>query len=142
MLIKLDMANAFDRVDRSFLCKVLLSFGFSSQFVNLIKACIKKPWITPLVNGRATNFFQSQRGIRQGCPFSPFMYIIMAESLSRKLTAEKISGNILGLKPFLDAEAMNHALFVDDSLLLGRASIRIARAINAVLNDYAEPLGH
>jgi hypothetical protein len=43
MLIKLDMANAFDRVNRSFLLKVLLAFGFSSHFVQLIKACIDNP---------------------------------------------------------------------------------------------------
>eukprot|EP00253_Pinus_taeda_P010428 PITA_10428 len=51
MLIKLDMTNTFDRVKLSFLYKVILSFGFSPAFVNLIKACIDKPWITPLVNG-------------------------------------------------------------------------------------------
>ena len=52
MLLKLDMANAYDRVKLSFLYKVLLSFGFSPAFVNLIKACTDKPWIAPLVNGR------------------------------------------------------------------------------------------
>lgn len=68
MLIKLDMANAFDRVNRSFLIKVLLSFGFSPHFVQLINACINNPWIAPLLNGRPSNFFQARRGIRQGCP--------------------------------------------------------------------------
>ena len=57
MIIKLDMANAFDRVRHSFLVKVLLSFGFSSNFVNLIKSGIEKPWIAPLVNGRPTSYF-------------------------------------------------------------------------------------
>jgi hypothetical protein len=96
MLIKLDMANAFDRVKRSFLYKVLLSYGFSPEFVNLIKACIDKPWIAPLVNGRPANYFQASRGIRQGCPLSPFLYILMADSLSRKLIAERNVGEILG----------------------------------------------
>eukprot|EP00253_Pinus_taeda_P034784 PITA_34784 len=141
MLIKLDMANAFDRVDCSFLSKVLLSFGFLTKFVNLIKAFIDKPWIAPLVNGCPTNFFQAQRGIRQGCPLSPFLYIIMANSLSRKLTAERLNGNISGLKPSHGADALNHALFVDDSLLLGRASIRIAKAIDIVLRSYCRASG-
>ena len=57
MLIKLDMANAFDRVMLSFLYKVLSSFGFNSTFINLIKFCTDKPWIAPLVNGRPSNFF-------------------------------------------------------------------------------------
>ena len=54
MLIKLDMKNAFDRVNIPFLYEVLLSFGFSSKIVNLIKACTDRPWIVPLVNGRPT----------------------------------------------------------------------------------------
>ena len=64
MLIKLDMEDAFDRVRLSFLYKVLLSFGFSSTFVNLIKDCINKPWIAPLINGRPTNFFQATKGLQ------------------------------------------------------------------------------
>jgi hypothetical protein len=56
MLIKLDMANTFDWVKLSFLYKVLLSFGFNSEFVKLIKAFTEKPWIAPIVNGRPTNF--------------------------------------------------------------------------------------
>eukprot|EP00253_Pinus_taeda_P007191 PITA_07191 len=133
MLIKLDMANAFDRVNRLFLCKVLLSFGFSQHFVQLIKACIESPWIAPLVNGRPTNFFQAQRGIRQGCPLSPFLYILMADSLSRKLAVEKSAGSLPGLKPSEVSTPLNHALFADDSLLLGGVSTRIAKAFDNLL---------
>lgn len=65
----------------------------------------------------------------------------MAESLSRKLSAEKIKGSIPSLKPCHGVEAQNHALFTDDTLLLGGASIRIARATNAVLNNYCRASG-
>ena len=78
MLIKLDMANDFDRVKLSFLYSILHSFGFSHAFINLIKDCIDKPWIAPLVNGRPTDFFQATRGLRQGCPLLSFLYILMA----------------------------------------------------------------
>ena len=64
IVIKLGMENAFDQVKHSFLFTVLHSFGFSSAFLNLIKACINNPWIAPLVNGRPTNFFQATRGLR------------------------------------------------------------------------------
>ena len=59
MLIKLDMANDFDRLKLSFLYQILNSFGFNSAFINLIKACTNRPWIAPLVNGRPTHFFQA-----------------------------------------------------------------------------------
>ena len=94
MIIKLDMKNAFDRVNLSFLYQVLLTFGFSMEFVSLIKACIDRPWIAPLINDRPAEFFQASRGLRQGCPLSPFLYILMAEALSRKLSAEMIVGTI------------------------------------------------
>jgi len=141
MVIKLDMANAFDRVNRLFLCKVLHSFSFSLHFVQIIKACIDKPWVAPLVNDRPTNFFQAQRGIRQGCPLSPFLYIIMADSLNRKLIVERIAGNIPGLKPSNGAEPINHVLFTDNSLLLEGASIRIAKAFELVLINYCRSSG-
>ena len=87
MLIKLDMKNTFDRVKLSFLYQVLRAFGFSAEFVRLIKACTDRPWISPLVNGRPRDFFQATRGMRQGCPLSPFLYILMGEVLSKKLIA-------------------------------------------------------
>ena len=64
MLIKLDMCNAFYRVNRSFLYRVLLSFGFSQDFINLIKACLKKIWIASMINGRPANLFLATRGLR------------------------------------------------------------------------------
>jgi mannosylglycoprotein endo-beta-mannosidase len=64
MLIKLDMANAFDRVKLPFLYQVILSFGFEQEFVNLIKAYTNSPWIAPLVNRRLADFFKTSRGLR------------------------------------------------------------------------------
>jgi hypothetical protein len=64
MIVKLDLANAFDRVRHDFLFQVMQKFGFNASFIQWIKACIRTPWISPLVNGRATNFFQASRGIR------------------------------------------------------------------------------
>ena len=72
MLIKLDTANAFDKVRLSLFYKFLRSFGFSLDFVNLIKSCIDKPWIEPLINGTLENFFQETRGLHQGFPLSSF----------------------------------------------------------------------
>eukprot|EP00253_Pinus_taeda_P034628 PITA_34628 len=64
MVIKLDLANTFDRVRHDFLFAVMKKLGFSTNFINWVKACISSPWIAPLVNGRSTDFFQASRGLR------------------------------------------------------------------------------
>ena len=71
LIIKLDMANAFNKVSHPYLMVVLQKLGFSREIVEVIQACISTPWIAPLINGRPNDFFQSTRGLRQGCPLSP-----------------------------------------------------------------------
>ena len=135
MITKLDMKNDFNYVKLSFLYQVLLSFGFSPKFVSLIKSCTNRPWILPLFNGRPIYFFQDSRGLRQGCPLSPFLYILMVESLSRNITTKLVAGSIPSIKESRGVDPINHALFVDDSLLLGGASLNIARVFNEVLQN-------
>jgi hypothetical protein len=74
MVIKLDMENSFDQVKHAFMFSVLRKFGFSKEFVDWIQACIGSPWIAPLINGRPSQFFQANRGLRQGCPLSPSLH--------------------------------------------------------------------
>jgi hypothetical protein len=50
MAIKLDMENAFDRVEHEFLNKVMQRFGFNQEFLSWIGSCISNPWIAPLIN--------------------------------------------------------------------------------------------
>ena len=64
MIIKLDIKNDFDRVNFSFIYQVLLTFGFSVEFVILIKSCTDIPWIAPLINGIPGGFFQASRRLR------------------------------------------------------------------------------
>ena len=64
MVVKLDLANAFDRVRHEFLFQVMNRFGFAPEFISWVKACIAAPWIAPLVNGRAIEYFQASRGLR------------------------------------------------------------------------------
>eukprot|EP00253_Pinus_taeda_P027574 PITA_27574 len=118
MVIKLDLANAFDRVKHEFLFMVMKKMGFSSAIINWIKACIASPWIAPLVNGRPSDFFQASRGLRQGCPLSPLLYAIQALVLSFQLDHNQQTQILPGLRMVHHVKDINHAQFADDTLLL------------------------
>lgn len=141
MVVKLDMANAFDRVKHSFLFSILKAYGFSENFSNWIKACISNPWISPLLNGRPTNFFKASRGLRQGCPLSPFLYILLADCLSWKLEEERRTRKLPGLLIARGVKEINHYQFADDTLLLGAAAIRTANRFQKVLSSFLTASG-
>jgi ribonuclease HI/exonuclease III len=141
MLIKLDLANAFDRVRLNFLFAVMFKMGFHPHMVRWIKACIEGPWIAPLVNGRPAEFFQASRGLRQGCPLSPLLYAIQASVLSFQLNKRLQQRTLIGLSIAPRVERINHAQFADDTLLLGQANLPTARAFKKELDDYTEISG-
>jgi len=79
-----------------------------------------------LVNGAPTGFFQSSRGIRQGNPLAPLLFVVVMEALSRMLNESMLQGLLSGFSVGIsDNEALvvNHLLFVDDTLIFCGAQV-------------------
>jgi hypothetical protein len=115
-VIKLDLSKAFDRVNWLYIRMLLIHLGFGLYFVNWIMACLNSVSFSILLNGSATDFFQAERGIRQGCPLSPLLFLLVAESISHFLTEAKVGGRFSGIK-ISNGLAITHLLFVDDILI-------------------------
>ena len=92
--VKLDLQKAYDRVNWSFLVKVLQQFGFCPRFIGWISKCISTVSFSILVNGSITKHFRPSRGLRQGDPLSPYLFILGQEVLSRLIDREFILGSI------------------------------------------------
>ena len=120
---------------------VLAKFGFSSTVINWIKGCVDAPWIGPLVNGRPTGFFKATRGLRQGCLLSPLLYAIQALVLSFQLNLFQEIHSLPGLRIVNGVWSINHAQFVDDTLLLGGASSQSSKYFNEELEIYKDLSG-
>ena len=97
MLIKLDLSKAFDRVSWQYLRSVLEAFGFSTQWVDWILKLTSSSFFSILVNGSPSQPFRPSRGIRQGDPLSPFLFVPMAKGLGRYIKAAITDGSLKGL---------------------------------------------
>ena len=98
MLIKLDIAKAYDKLSWKFISKMLEAYGFFQSWVEWVMGLISTPFFSILLNGAPTCIFQLSRGIRQGDPLSPFIFILMAEGLSHLLQTQEENGELSGLR--------------------------------------------
>ena len=82
IIMFLDFEKAFDTISWEFLFDTLKAFNFGNSFINWIKVLYNSPLCCVTNNGYSSQFFQITRGIRQGCPISALLFIIVAEIMS------------------------------------------------------------
>ena len=88
LIVSLDQTKAYDRVEWDFLFKVLEKFNFGPNFINMIKTCYTNIESCVKVNGYTSMYFNLSRGIRQGCPISTLLYVLVAEVLAEAVRDE------------------------------------------------------
>uniref|UniRef100_A0A803QAH8 Reverse transcriptase domain-containing protein n=1 Tax=Cannabis sativa TaxID=3483 RepID=A0A803QAH8_CANSA len=139
--LKLDMSKAFDRVEWSFIAAVMGKMGFSIRWITLILNCLQTTQLSFIINGAISGNVKPQRGLRQGDPLSPYLFLICSEGLSRLLQYEESIGCLKGLAVSRHSPSVSHLLFADDSLLFCEADDRSCGAIKRVLDTYHKASG-
>lgn len=99
---KLDMNKAYDRVEWDFVEENLMRMGFNPRWVRLVMSCITTASLSLVING-----FNPTRGLRQGDPLFPYLFLLVSEVLSRSVTYANLSRS---------GPLISHILFADDSL--------------------------
>ena len=102
--------------------------------------CISFANFAVLVNGSPSSFFSASRGIRQGCPLSPLLFILVIEGLSLLIEDAKQNGVIKGIQ-ISATLSLTHLLFVDDVILFGMGTYEDWIAFKVILDIFCDASG-
>ncbi|GKV35115.1 hypothetical protein SLEP1_g43429 [Rubroshorea leprosula] len=134
-VLKLDFEKAFDRVSWSFLDYIMMRMGFDATWRKWIMECLQSSLLFVLINGSPTRQFKTSRGLKQGDPLSPFLFLIVAEGLNG-IISSTVNNNLFEEMEVgtvdNDDSHFSHIQFADDTILFGKAledNIWVAKCI-------------
>nr|XP_025616741.1 uncharacterized protein LOC112709055 [Arachis hypogaea] len=141
LAIKLDMNKAYDRLEWDFMQKVMEKFGFSQEWVKLIMSCVRSATYRFKINGKLTTKIYPQRGLRQGDPLSPYLFILAAESFTVLMEKALRDNLISGIRLAPTAPVITHLLFADDCIIFAGAQEEEIYQLIQIVNKYTEASG-
>lgn len=133
--IKIDLMKAYDSVDWNFLLDTTDAMGFPSLFIGWIKECVTTPMYSVMLNGGLVGYFPGAKGLRQGDPISPYLFLLVMEGFSSLLQFNIENGNFK-YHPKCQELCISHAMFADDLFVLCRAHEGFLRVVMNALKDF------
>ncbi|KAJ0454927.1 putative RNA-directed DNA polymerase [Helianthus annuus] len=121
--LKVDFEKAYDNINWNFVLDVLDQMGFSSKWCSWIKGVLSSARASVLVNGSPTFEFKCHKGMRQGDPISPFLFVIVMEALSCMVNKACSLGIFKGVSLPNGGPIVSHLFYADDAILMGEWSI-------------------
>nr|XP_051229148.1 uncharacterized protein LOC127346950 [Lolium perenne] len=140
-MLKIDLAKAFDRLEWNFIVQALTRKGLHGHFINLIYACVSSPTFSVVINGQAFAKFKGDRGIRQGCPLSPYLFVLAINELSIAMQEAMAANDFAGIKLGPNCPPIHSLLFADDLLVCGQATEQEATKMKQVLQEFCNRSG-
>lgn len=138
---KLDLAKAYDRVDWRFLEGTLEKCGFSQKWINWVMQCVRSVRYSVRFNGELLAPFIPTRGLRQGDPLSPYLFLFVADGLVRLISKEIEEGNLTPIKIARNSPGISNLLFADDSSIFFKAMVEQAVTTRNVLSMFQKCTG-
>ncbi|XP_009117682.2 uncharacterized protein LOC103842769 [Brassica rapa] len=119
----------------------ILRFGFHPIWTEWIMQCITTVSYSFIINDASRGHVTPGRGIRQGDPLSPYLFILCSQLLSSLCTMGQSKGTLKGIKISSGAPPINHLLFADDTMFFCKANEQNAQTLNKILATYASVSG-
>ncbi|XP_020245132.1 uncharacterized protein LOC109823260 [Asparagus officinalis] len=134
-ILNIDLRKAFDTISWVFINDMLKGLRFPDNMISWIMECISTPRFSISINGTPHGYFQGARGLRQGDPLSPYLFVIGMEYLSMKLNTLK-GDKLYRFHPKCSRLKITHLAFADDLLLFGRADMYTISRLRDCLAEF------
>jgi hypothetical protein len=115
--------------------------GFHSNWVDMVMKCVTTVSFSVQVNGKQGKFFTPSRGLRQGDPLSPYLFLLINEALSLTLKKAITDNELQGIKLSRNCPGVSHLFFADDSLYFLKANAQNCQVLNKILLDFCAASG-
>ncbi|KAL9675311.1 hypothetical protein QQ045_003513 [Rhodiola kirilowii] len=115
--IKVDMSKAYDRMEWRFLEEIQKRMGFPDSWIAKVMSCVNSVAYKIRVNDIISEPFFQERGIRQGDPLSPYLFVLCMDWLARRMEKAQVTEEIHGIKVSRTAPSISHLLFADDCMI-------------------------
>ncbi|GJS85004.1 RNA-directed DNA polymerase, eukaryota, partial [Tanacetum coccineum] len=135
MIFKVDFEKAFDSVKWDYLDETLKAFGFGLKWRNWISSCLNNAMGSVLVNGSPTLEFQFHKGLKQGDPISPFLFILIMETLHLTFKRVLNAGLYKGIS-LNDSFTISHLFYADDVVFIGEWNNNNIQTLLSVLRCF------
>ncbi|KAJ0445701.1 putative RNA-directed DNA polymerase [Helianthus annuus] len=136
MFFKVDISKAYDSVSWAFLNSIMAQMNFPSRWRAWVMATLHSARASVLVNGSPTREFVCSRGLRQGDPLSPFLFVIVMEALTGIMKKVVSLGLFNGIKITNDGPLLSHLIYADDVMFLGDWSISNVKNLRRLLRCF------
>ncbi|KAJ9550052.1 hypothetical protein OSB04_022595 [Centaurea solstitialis] len=140
-ILKVDFEKAFDNIRWDFLWEVMAQMNFGRTWISWLKGFICTAQVSVLVNGSPTKQFSLEKGVRQGDPLSPYLFIIAMEGLIAAINEAKELGMFVGLELPNNGPIISNLHFADDALFIGKWSDINLRNLMEILRCFYKASG-
>lgn len=138
MTLKLDLEKAYDRVSWDFIRASLKVVGIPEFLYSVIMKAITSLTMQVLWNGVPTQKFKLVRGIRQGCPLSPYLFMLCIDWLGRLIHAQISDGKWNLIRLSCKGPDLSHLFFVDDLVIFCKAEMEQAQHLSGMLSHFCD----
>ncbi|KAE8720432.1 Homocysteine S-methyltransferase 2 [Hibiscus syriacus] len=138
--LKIDLHKAFDSIHWGFIIQILKALNLPLAFIAWIEACFTEAWFSISFNGTLIGYFKGARGLRQGDPLSPYLFVLAMNILSRMLNLAAERG-IFGFHPKCRKIGLTHLSFADDLLVFCKGNIDSVVGVLTILDRFYEVFG-